>query len=609
MVLSTFKLLLLLIILIPTFLGFYTLGFTPEVAFPSILCLLSLLSYLFRKQDSETPKGVKLVFFTFIGLHGLNALFKFSIDNLPLHLFGFSQLFIAYLLWWEESFRKYLYAVLLSFLNLTVVSLYFQNLLYGLFLGLYLFLVLFIFLLLAVESYKKEERKIFTYLFKYSLFVYTAVLVFGTVLFFILPRPNQPVFTLVHKEKKVPAVGFSNKVKLGEFNKIFSDPTVVFRAKLPTRPKELYWRGNTLESFNGKSWTPLKVPYATVSVPKILNNPVKETLLLNPYGEKNLFTYLYPVKILKSSFEGLKIDRTKNVVFAEKSINQPLKAEILATSPQQVKVKLTKQKVLLEIPQNLRPIIEKIAKKYHLGGKNFYQTRLNVEKFFQGFKYSLTNKAKDIVEFLTVYKEGNCEYFATASALIFRYLGYPTRLVVGFYGGDYNPITGYYVVRQKDAHAWVEIFYKNRWWRFDGTKYAAVDRKVETTVRSYTLQKRKLALIWDTLNTIWIEYVVNLNQEKQIKVLGKVKNTLDRVKVSFKRHLHLWLGIFSLILSLWIVLNYKKLLLFLLKIYLLVKESVPISLRMSAIETYNYLWENEPKTFRRFKRLLKFLAN
>ena len=63
-----------------------------------------------------------------------------------------------------------------------------------------------------------------------------------------------------------------------------------------------------------------------------------------------------------------------------------------------------------------------------------------------------------IVDFLINHKTGHCEYFATALALLLRSQDIPCRLVSGFRGGDYNPLGGFYDVREKHAHVWVEAY-------------------------------------------------------------------------------------------------------------------------------------------------------
>lgn len=75
-----------------------------------------------------------------------------------------------------------------------------------------------------------------------------------------------------------------------------------------------------------------------------------------------------------------------------------------------------------------------------------------------------------LVSFLEEDKRGHCEYFASALALSGRVLGIPTRVVAGYRVFEKNPFLGYFIVRQKNAHAWVEAWFEGEGWtRLDAT--------------------------------------------------------------------------------------------------------------------------------------------
>ncbi len=76
-----------------------------------------------------------------------------------------------------------------------------------------------------------------------------------------------------------------------------------------------------------------------------------------------------------------------------------------------------------------------------------------------------------VVAFLTRVKKGHCEYFASAMTLICQSTGIPARYVAGFRvdGDSYNPVGGYYLVKESQAHAWVEVLTPRGWVTFDPT--------------------------------------------------------------------------------------------------------------------------------------------
>ena len=79
-----------------------------------------------------------------------------------------------------------------------------------------------------------------------------------------------------------------------------------------------------------------------------------------------------------------------------------------------------------------------------------------------------------LVNFVTKTHAGYCQYFAGAMALMLRYLGIPARVAVGFAGGTYDPNRRLWNVTDREAHAWVEVWFKGYGWLpFDPTPAAS----------------------------------------------------------------------------------------------------------------------------------------
>ena len=84
-----------------------------------------------------------------------------------------------------------------------------------------------------------------------------------------------------------------------------------------------------------------------------------------------------------------------------------------------------------------------------------------------------------VADFLFVRRQGHCEYFASAMAIMLRSIGIPSRLVNGFSGGEFNDLTSQYILRARDAHSWVEAYIPGQGWTtFDPT--AAGDAQLHT---------------------------------------------------------------------------------------------------------------------------------
>ena len=100
---------------------------------------------------------------------------------------------------------------------------------------------------------------------------------------------------------------------------------------------------------------------------------------------------------------------------------------------------------------------------------NAYDKARALESFLRSMKYNELIEAppegRDVVDyFLFDLGEGYCDYFASAMAVMARAVGIPARVAAGYSQGEYNPETGAYRVREKDAHAWVEVYFPRYGW-------------------------------------------------------------------------------------------------------------------------------------------------
>ncbi|MDD4888844.1 MAG: DUF3488 and transglutaminase-like domain-containing protein [Phycisphaerae bacterium] len=97
------------------------------------------------------------------------------------------------------------------------------------------------------------------------------------------------------------------------------------------------------------------------------------------------------------------------------------------------------------------------------------------DRLRRDFSYTLTiepSGSDDPLEaFLFDKPAGHCQYFASAMAVLCQQSGIPARLITGFKACEFNPQGNYYMVRQKHAHAWVEVYLKDRhgWVTYDPT--------------------------------------------------------------------------------------------------------------------------------------------
>jgi hypothetical protein len=131
--------------------------------------------------------------------------------------------------------------------------------------------------------------------------------------------------------------------------------------------------------------------------------------------------------------------------------------------------------------------------------------------------------------FLFDTRRGFCEHYASAFAVMMRAAGIPARIVLGYQGGEMNPMGKYMIVRQADAHAWTEIWLPGRgWYRVDPTAAVAPERIEEGRYgaildgigASWGLDAPsqwlyQVTMTWDALNAQWNEWILAYGPDNQ----------------------------------------------------------------------------------------------
>lgn len=129
----------------------------------------------------------------------------------------------------------------------------------------------------------------------------------------------------------------------------------------------------------------------------------------------------------------------------------------------------------LEIPKQEQAAIAQVVQQLGLTGQSPQEILQRVENFFfKEFTYSLTLLANDqpmtpLGTFLLNQRSGHCEYFATATTLLLRAVGIPTRYVTGYSVHEFSSWENQYIVRSRHAHAWTMVYLNGRWQTFDTT--------------------------------------------------------------------------------------------------------------------------------------------
>jgi protein-glutamine gamma-glutamyltransferase len=350
----------------------------------------------------------------------------------------------------------------------------------------------------------------------------------SVVMFAILPRSQYPLLDFLNRPDKAKT-GFTDNVRLGEVSDIQEDTSIIFRATMEKIDEmDLYWRGITLDYFDGTSWKATeKEPYieSISNRPSIKGKNVKQTIYLEPYRNSYLFGLDKPLFVAQRRIKKL----TDFTFTAPVDIERKIRYEVMSIISDTIYEEQIDENKYLQIPQHISQEITALTKTI-LVNKDKEKILANLFRYLHNgqYRYSLQGlpvTKTPLEDFLFTSKYGNCEYFASALSVMLRIAGIPSRMVGGYRGGYYNDLGKYYLVPQKNAHVWVEAFIPQRGWvRLDPTP-ASADTFAFPQRGSLSL---RIGIFFDTINYYWNTIVINYNLEKQLSIARAVARGLRK---------------------------------------------------------------------------------
>ena len=376
---------------------------------------------------------------------------------------------------------------------------------------------------MVLAHFMKEGTVLRIGIRKPVVYISLLTLLITIALFVSTPRISGGVWGKSHI-KKIKSAGFSEKVKMGSFGELKLDPTVVMRTELnPMIPGPYYWRGMTLDYFDGTSWNSTLIDTRrSVSrtddefiVQPFSGSLVIQKIMLEPIDSDVIFG-LDRVISIKGDFIRLEKNPAASLFVHRRGarrLQYVVRTDIVTTT-QSTDFGLWKK--YLNIPDFLRDKIKAFTGNVLIseGTKpvSDHQKASMIERYLKkNYRYSLNIKPPDdninpVLYFLFESKAGYCEHYATAMTMMLRSAGIPSRVVTGFFGGELNEYGDYIIVRQSDAHSWVEAVIDGRWKRFDPTPSVLIERP------------SALLLYIDMLRMKWERYVVafSLSDQKEI---------------------------------------------------------------------------------------------
>ena len=384
----------------------------------------------------------------------------------------------------------------------------------------------------------------------------------ASMLFFLMfPRIGMGFF-FARTRAGQSVTGFSDEVKLGGFGRIKSSAEVVMRVSFPEEPERLdeslRIRGLSFDTFDGRNWSRSDEPAWTAKrtcqrfyirtweIPDEQARTWQARIYLEPLQTENSVLFApvgtRSVEWLDSQFDSLRgrrkrIEVTQSgdlryvaskdlalsylVTVAEprsESIRRALLAGATGETPAAFLERYT------QLPEQLDPRIAALAKTLMVGATRTDRILGLESRLRRDWTYSLEGDQDNdapLQDFLFGRKSGHCEYFATSMAVMLRTQGVPARVVNGFLGGERNDFGDYRMIKQGDAHSWVEVWFPGIGWQtFDPTPAAG---QLAPLAEGVAAAMRRFA---DGAAMLWYSWVVEYDLERQVGLLRDIGRVL-----------------------------------------------------------------------------------
>jgi transglutaminase-like putative cysteine protease len=259
----------------------------------------------------------------------------------------------------------------------------------------------------------------------------------------------------------------------------------------PSAAMQHAWRGLTFDSYDGRGWRNSRLtaedfsagqPWSDETLP--WRRPLRQWVALERGGDRALYAAGEPLSanrpfqlLLRGSADQpadqmaamLASGRRYQVLSLTPAADEAVLRAAGADYQPQVAA------LYLALPPTLPERVGQLAQAVTAGATTPYDQALALEAYLRQFPYDLQVAAapagRDVVDyFLFDVQAGYCDYYASSMVVMARSLGIPARLAVGYATGDYDSATRAFVVREKDAHSWPELYFPEiGWLRFEPT--------------------------------------------------------------------------------------------------------------------------------------------
>jgi len=370
------------------------------------------------------------------------------------------------------------------------------------------------------------------------LIAYAAPLTLAMWLFF--PRIATP-FWAVPIDTSSATSGLSDQMSPGNVSSLSLSNAVAFRVKFEGAvplPQQLYWRGLVLHGFNGRTWSGNDPSLGSGARREIetLGQPVSYQITMEPTRRHWVFALDVPYQWdLERTYMG-----RQHQLARIQQIDQRIAYNVVSYPSFRLNSEISEsaKRHFTGLPDNGNQRTLALARQMRAAAADDEAFITSVLQKFNNEEYFYTLEppalgSNPVDRFLFDTRQGFCEHYASAFAVMMRAAGIPSRVVLGYQGGEINPLGEYMIVRQADAHAWTEVWLPERgWYRVDPTAAVAPER-----IRSgrsgamlngiaaswgFTAPSQflyQLTLTLDALNAKWNDWVLGYGPENQGKFM------------------------------------------------------------------------------------------
>ncbi|WP_415888382.1 transglutaminaseTgpA domain-containing protein [Neptuniibacter sp. SY11_33] len=322
--------------------------------------------------------------------------------------------------------------------------------------------------------------------FKRTSLMFIPVFPLMIVLFMGMPRID-PLWQISF-DKSAAKTGLSDTMAPGDITRLTRSAEVAFRATFEgIKPPQssLYWRAIVLHDFDGRSWSNQEsslVNRDKATAPERSGTKIGYELILEPTQA----TYIPALDYVSKTPSELEF-RAGRVLETRRPLIQRKQFSLEAQPTLSIGAKRSYQSFSREVylPEGNPETLDLARHWWRETGNEEAFIRRILQFFNQSFTYTLSPPplgVNTVDDFLLKTQRGFCGHYSSATAFMLRAVGIPARIVTGYQGGEWNHYENYLLVRQYDAHAWVEAWLPQRGWvRIDPTAAVSPDRIEEAS--------------------------------------------------------------------------------------------------------------------------------